>query len=194
MIRQLESFDNVHRRLSGDLCVALARHDQRPDTRGGARTGSSAVIGFPHRPDDAILSATIPLFYIGQNSKGLWVVHEAEGRRGGLFLFRRSAVRFAREESEPSGCALMFLKGRLELDVTSGSGGALAAAMQAAEHRAPALGAFAGTVLTQWHKFVARITRALASERRNRAAIERELFHGQYTLSSKNDDDLPIVD
>ena len=28
-------------------------------------------------------------------------------------------------------------------------------------------------------------------ERRNRAAIERELFHGQYTLSSKFDEELP---
>jgi hypothetical protein len=38
-----------------------------------------------------------------------------------------------------------------------------------------------------------RISRALAAERRNRAAIERKLFRGQYTLASKNDDDLPIL-
>jgi hypothetical protein len=41
---------------------------------------------------------------------------------------------------------------------------------------------------------IVQISRAVAGERRNRAAIERELFHGQYRLLSKNDDDLPIVD
>jgi hypothetical protein len=33
----------------------------------------------------------------------------------------------------------------------------------------------------------------LASERKHRAAIEKELFRDQYTLASKNDDDLPIA-
>src|SRR5271154_3428138 len=108
----------------------IPNHDTRRAPKGTS--------DFPRRPDLDVLSATIPLFYIGQNSKGLWVVREAEGRRGGLFLFRRSAVRFARDESEPSGCALMFLKGRLELDVTGGSGStSFATALQTAECRAP---------------------------------------------------------
>ena len=120
---------------------------------------------------------------------------DAEGRRGGLFLSRRSAVRFAREESEPAGCALMFLKGRLELDVmTDGVSGSFAAVVRAAEDRAPMLAALASALLTHWHGFVETISRALAGQRRNRAAIEQELFRGQYTLSSKSDDDLPVVD
>ena len=37
------------------------------------------------------------------------------------------------------------------------------------------------------------IRRALADERRNRVLIEQEIHRGHYRLSSKNDDDLPIV-
>ena len=40
---------------------------------------------------------------------------------------------------------------------------------------------------------VGNIRRALADERRNRLLIEKEIHHGQYRLSSKNDDDLPLV-
>jgi len=37
------------------------------------------------------------------------------------------------------------------------------------------------------------IRRALADERRNRLLIEKEIHHGRYRLSSKNDDDLPAA-
>jgi hypothetical protein len=160
------------------------------------RRASKALLEFPDRPDRTVLNETIPLFYIGQNRKGLWVVREAEGRSGGLFLFRRSAVRFAREESEPSGCALMFLNSPLELDVNRGDHvvGPFAAALQTVECRAPRLAAFVGMAVAQWRRLVARVSRALADERRNREAIERELFRGQYRLTSKSDDDLPVCD
>jgi hypothetical protein len=36
-------------------------------------------------------------------------------------------------------------------------------------------------------------TQAFAEARMHRAMIEAELYHGRYRLSSKNDDDLPIV-
>jgi hypothetical protein len=55
-----------------------------------------------------------------------------------------------------------------------------------------AFAAFVPAAIATWSKLVARISRALADERRNRTAIERELFHGEYRLSSKSDDDLPI--
>ncbi len=44
----------------------------------------------------------------------------------------------------------------------------------------------------EWRNLVQQISRALASERRNREAIEKELFHGEYMRVSKNDDDLPV--
>ena len=40
-----------------------------------------------------------------------------EGRTGGVFLFKKSALRFAKKNSGTSGCATMFLAERLELDV-----------------------------------------------------------------------------
>ena len=72
---------------------------------------------FPHRPDPGVLSESIPLFFIACNRAGLWVVREAEGRTGGLFLFKRSALRFAERSSGPRGCATMFLVEHFELDV-----------------------------------------------------------------------------
>jgi hypothetical protein len=185
--------DNFPPRNAMQFAMASVAPSVVPERR--LRQAPTGAIDFPKRPDIDVLSEAIPLFYIGRNGKGLWVVRDAEGRRGGLFLSRRSAVRFAREESEPAGCALMFLKGRLELDVmTDGVSGSFAAVVRAAEDRAPMLAALASALLTHWHGFVETISRALAGQRRNRAAIEQELFRGQYTLSSKSDDDLPVVD
>ena len=76
---------------------------------------SRAPDALPQRPDRSALSESIPLFYIGRNRNGFWVVRSADGRIGGLFVFKRSAVRFAREESEPAACALMFVAEPLEL-------------------------------------------------------------------------------
>jgi hypothetical protein len=79
--------------------------------------GSAAVAQFPRRPNGGVLSESIPLFFIGRNASGFWVAREAQGRVGGVFLFRRSAVRFANRNSAPAGCAVMALNERLELDV-----------------------------------------------------------------------------
>jgi hypothetical protein len=72
---------------------------------------------FPARPETHILSESIPPFFIARNRVGLWVAREAEGRTGGVFLFKKSALRFAKKNSGRSGCATMFLAERLELDV-----------------------------------------------------------------------------
>jgi hypothetical protein len=37
------------------------------------------------------------------------------------------------------------------------------------------------------------LQRSVAQARADRARVEAELFHGRYHLSSKNDDDLPLV-
>lgn len=88
----------------------LDRCEPQPDARG-------ALTQFPRRPDSRVLSESIPLFFIGRNNAGLWVAREAEGRFGGIFLLKRSALRFAQNNSAPSGCATMVLKEPLELDV-----------------------------------------------------------------------------
>jgi hypothetical protein len=72
---------------------------------------------FPRRPQSDVLSESINLFFIARNGVGLWIAREAEGRTGGIFLFKKSALRFAQENSGGSGWATMFLAQRLELDV-----------------------------------------------------------------------------
>ena len=93
---------------------------------------------FPRRPSSSVLSESIPLFFIGRNKVGLWVAREAEGRTGGIFLFRESAMRFSGKHSLPAGCATMFLSERFELDVEN-RGNPLVARLDAVLRRAAAL-------------------------------------------------------
>ena len=86
----------------------------------------------------ACCSETIPLFFIGRNGRGLWVARDAAGRTGGIFLFKRSAVRFAHRNSAPTGCATMVLAERFELDVAN-RGNPLVAWLSAALRGAAAL-------------------------------------------------------
>lgn len=72
--------------------------------------------GLPSRPDARIFNGAIPLFFIGRNKNGFWIAREARGRTGGMFLLRRSALRFAQLASSPHGCATMFLAKTFELD------------------------------------------------------------------------------
>jgi hypothetical protein len=44
-------------------------------------------------------SSTTSLFLIGQNSRGNWVVQDQRGLRGGLFVDRAEALRFAMFEN-----------------------------------------------------------------------------------------------
>jgi hypothetical protein len=77
-----------------------------------------AGIATPFRPLDAgIVSDAIPAFFIGRNGDGFWVARDAKGRTGGLFLFKASAVSFARTQSGPAGCATIFPADRFELDL-----------------------------------------------------------------------------
>jgi hypothetical protein len=95
----------------------------------------AAVAKFPRRPDTGVLSESIPLFFIGRNSRGLWIVREAEGRTGGIFLFKQSALRFAKKNSAPIGCATISLAERFELDVDN-QGNRFVAWLDAALRRA----------------------------------------------------------
>lgn len=175
--------------------LAVAHSAPNSLSRSLASGGPSTVINFPKRPDLSVLSETIPLFYIAQTKHGFWAAREAEGRCGGEFLLRRSAVHFARQQSAPAGCAMMFLNEELELDIENEGSRLIepiAALIDVATQRAPKFATFVALAIAEWRKLVSQIARAFAGERRNRRAIERELFRGEYTLASKNDDDLPI--
>ncbi len=188
MIRQRESLNIWRERMPGGMYLSFASHSRK--------AASTSKIKFPSRPDASVLSATIPRFYIGRTRNGLWVVRESEGRSGGLFLLQRAAVRFAKSKSEPAGYATMFLTEPFELDVENQGSrlvADLAAVIDIAARRAPRLAAFVGMVVAEWRALIAKLSRAFASERRHREALEKELFRGQYALSSKSDDDLPVV-
>jgi hypothetical protein len=80
-----------------------------------AKVGHAASRFF--RPGPEVVSEAIPVFFIGRNRDGLWVAREAEGRRGGLFWFRQSALRFAKTSARPAACATLFPQARFELDI-----------------------------------------------------------------------------
>lgn len=194
MIRQLKHSRVLRELWPGEMRLAYTGHEQGAAPRKPFAASTTAT-PLPRRPDAGALSEAIPLFYIGRNKNGVWVVREAEGPSGGLFLFKQSAARFARRQSEPDGCAMMFLADSFELDVENqGSrfAGLLGAASEVVARRVPLLVNFIGSAITEWRKLITQISDAFAGQRRHREAIEKELFHGQYTLCSKNDDDLPI--
>jgi len=173
--------------------LAVANSARDPDLRRPAAAGPSTVVQFPKRPDLSVLSETIPLYYIAQNSRGFWVAREAEGRCGGLFLLRRSALRFARHKSAPASCAMMFFDEVLELDVENEGSrlvAPVAAAMDIAGRRAPTFAAFVAMAIAEWRKLVEQISCVFTGGRRNRATVVKKPFHGHSTSSSKNDEDV----
>ena len=86
--------------------------DQDKPVRAG-----NGVAKFPRRPSSDVLSGSITLFFLARNRVGLWIAREEDGRTGGIFLFKKSALRFVQKNRGASGCATMFLAERLELDV-----------------------------------------------------------------------------
>jgi hypothetical protein len=87
--------------------------------------------GFPRRPEPGAICPAMPLYCICRSVDGLWIAREAGGCRGGTFLFRSSAVRFARKASGRTNPALLIVEGSYSLDVAD-EGSRAAAAIAAA--------------------------------------------------------------
>lgn len=111
-----EHFDVPRPPLRG-ICLVVKGNERKLNGPQPVSVAAGAVAKFPRRPDSRVLSESIPLFFIGRNRNGLWVAREAEGRAGGIFLFKNSALRFAKRHGASVGCATMFLADRFELDV-----------------------------------------------------------------------------
>jgi hypothetical protein len=192
-IRQLGQREFAYTRLSVWKRRTVAGQSQRRDS--GEQCAQSQTAQLPPRPDQTVLSDSIPLFFVGRNQSGFWVARESEGRCGGLFLFKGSAARFAREQSSPRGGATMIVEHTIELDLSNqGSRLAelIATTIDIVRRRAPPVATFIAMAIAKLRKLDSRIAHLLADHRRNREAVENELFRGQYKLSSKNDDELPI--
>jgi hypothetical protein len=59
-----------------------------------------------------------PIFMIGRDSRGNWVAQEQGGARGGLFVDRAGALKFAKSESGNHPRAVVRVSGVLELDAS----------------------------------------------------------------------------
>ena len=60
-----------------------------------------------------------PLYFIGKNSCGKWVVQDEHHLSGGLFIDRAAALRFARFETGNQPQSVIMVPGVLELDLNS---------------------------------------------------------------------------
>jgi hypothetical protein len=63
-------------------------------------------------------SLRIPLFMIGKDSRGNWVVQDNQGSRGGLFVNRAEALKFAMFENGNRPQAVIMVPGIFELDIS----------------------------------------------------------------------------
>lgn len=59
-----------------------------------------------------------PIFMIGRDSRGNWVAQEQGGARGGLFVDRAGALKFAKSESGNEPRAVVWVSGVFELDIS----------------------------------------------------------------------------
>jgi hypothetical protein len=85
---------------------------------GESQTPKRLALPTPFQPlDPGVLNASIPAFFIGQDSDGFWLARDVKGENGGVFLLRSSALAFARKVSGRAGCATIFPSERFELDL-----------------------------------------------------------------------------
>ena len=64
-------------------------------------------------------SSDAGLFRIGKDSHGHWVVQDQKGLRGGLFVGRAEALKFAMFENGNRPQAVIMVPGVLELDMVA---------------------------------------------------------------------------
>lgn len=68
-------------------------------------------------PPSPSLCSTTSLFLIGRDRQGHWVVRDLKGLRGGLFVDRGKALKYALFENGNRPQAVVMVPGILELDL-----------------------------------------------------------------------------
>jgi hypothetical protein len=76
------------------------------------------VSGKPEGEPPSCSRSDSSLFLIGKNSRGQWVVQDQKGLRGGLFVDRAEALKFAMFENGKRPQAVIMVPGVLELDMS----------------------------------------------------------------------------
>jgi len=69
-------------------------------------------------PSPSFCSKT-PLFLIGRDRLGNWVVRDVQGLRGGLFVGRTEALKYALFENGNRPQAVIMVPGIVELDLSA---------------------------------------------------------------------------
>jgi len=154
----------------------------------GERHFQRQIAQLPGRPDPTVLNGSIPLFFVGRDRNGFWIARESEGRSGGIFLFKRSATRWASKKSAPPGCATMMVEHTIELDVPNQGNRVvepIAITIDIVRRRAPFVANLIGIAIAGWRKLDAQISRALTDHYRNREAIENDLRRPSETLRNQ---------
>jgi hypothetical protein len=64
----------------------------------------------------------LSLFLVGKDSRGRWVVQDQQHLRGGLFVNRAEALKFARLENGRRPQAVIIVPGVFELDLSGAAG------------------------------------------------------------------------
>jgi len=91
-----------------------------PNVRGmlDAFAGAPAARHASFAPlDPNILNESLPAFFIGRNTDGFWVARERQGRIGGIFFLKSSALSFAHRHAGDAACATIFPSDAFELDI-----------------------------------------------------------------------------
>ena len=69
--------------------------------------------------DNSLSSSKLSLFLVGRDRDGHWIARDQCGLRGGLFVDRAEALKFAMFENGNRPQAVVMVPGVLELDMTS---------------------------------------------------------------------------
>jgi hypothetical protein len=64
-----------------------------------------------------------PVFMVGQDRQGNWVVRDQKANAGGLFVTRDAALRYVRSECGYQPRAVIMVSGNFELDMSRTAGG-----------------------------------------------------------------------
>jgi hypothetical protein len=127
----LYAFERYSRRWlwDGTSMSSMTCDDNLPGSRPGQKpstaTSPSPVRNEPRlaadtpflRPGPEDLSEAIPVFFIGRNKHGHWVARGPDGKFGGLFWRKQTAIRFATRSAWPARCATIFPTETIELDL-----------------------------------------------------------------------------
>jgi hypothetical protein len=63
-------------------------------------------------------SSAFPRFFVGKNSSGCWIARDQHGLRGGFFVSRAEAIRFAMGENGHRPYDVIMVADTIELDMT----------------------------------------------------------------------------